>query len=1174
MKKILLTLILGIVGLSANAYTEYSVPDDNNPSFIFDVIAPGESFNDQTSTFLIPYDYVVPILESAYNWTDILNFGNLHAAEYIYKSDDVLNAFAVSPYVKYKVSGVLQPYKVTAANAALHGWEIVDPGFESIQAEITVGTGLDEVFTGWQSYTGKHALYHKVLPDLYAVMNHEIMHSIGISSAAEQFHKADPVPDDKYYFSSSLEDPLSVYDNSMRIYTGPAPAPIPIDPLGYNTFLANEFGPNQNMTNHDPEYVPIGTEDGQYNVRTYSPYLVCEKVITVLGGDDVYDTARKNIINKGGLLNYSSSYYKYNDPATTAYPTVYGMPVHPFDDETSYDLSHLELRNSYMSHQDFRNWLIPMEAELAVLIDCGFTEIDLRRHFGKSYYLNGNGSLEEPAEYSDGFGERVGNSYSATLPSMVDQAVGIHIYGNNNYILQNGKDILIGKVGEEDGEGAFGVRIDGVQNNYTLASNIYTNGKENIGIGVTWGNNHTVNINGGSKVVAGGKDGIAVSFDFGANLFGRAANEFVKGSYINHYKMGNPPIMEHTVDPENQGPLVKEFNVNGTLEGSKAAIYIADNAHVETINIKDGAHIKGDIISEWNSVSSMGIAEVQTPTTKYTDLKFSGTVDMNGNITGDNSIQNTLNMKNTGTINFSGEEINVNSLDSNGNINISQNAVIASVNNTITGIGSLSILNNASLGLSSNITNIENAVSLDSATLNTANGSVGTTTFSNLTLSGDNSMDIDVDIASQTSDILKFNNPADLTVNPEASLNISNVNLINATKPYTNEKYDIPFISATDNNQNLIGAVSFAGINNVLTPIFKYNLNYTEDALLNQGGFSFSRGKTRDYNSYNPAIAASPVAAQMGGYLSQLNSYEQAFQNLDMKMLMTREERQAFNMANRYASEVQPRVFSPTYLPEKDKGAWFRPYATFEKVGLSNGPKVESISYGSYFGGDSPMFSTKNGWDYQYSFYAGYNGSHQNYSGNSIYQNGGTLGLTGIWYKGDFFTSLTANVGAGVADASTMYGSEDITMFMTGVASKTGYNWELAKGKFIIQPSFLMSYSFVNTFDYTNAAGVKIKSDPLNAINIAPGLKFIGNLKNGWQPYIGMQMVWNIMDKTDFRANDVALPDMSVKPYFQYGIGIQKRWGEKFTGFFQTMFRNGGRTGIALSLGFRWTFGK
>ena len=33
-------------------------------------------------------------------------------------------------------------------------------------------------------------------------------------------------------------------------------------------------------------------------------------------------------------------------------------------------------------------------------------------------------------------------------------------------------------------------------------------------------------------------------------------------------------------------------------------------------------------------------------------------------------------------------------------------------------------------------------------------------------------------------------------------------------------------------------------------------------------------------------------------------------------------------------------------------------------------------------------------------------------------------------------------------------------------------------------------------------------------------------------------------------------------------------WGERFTAFFQTMIRNGGRNGVAFTAGFRWVFGK
>ena len=69
-------------------------------------------------------------------------------------------------------------------------------------------------------------------------------------------------------------------------------------------------------------------------------------------------------------------------------------------------------------------------------------------------------------------------------------------------------------------------------------------------------------------------------------------------------------------------------------------------------------------------------------------------------------------------------------------------------------------------------------------------------------------------------------------------------------------------------------------------------------------------------------------------------------------------------------------------------------------------------------------------------------------------------------------------------------------------------------------------------------------------------------------------MVWNILDDTKFKANNVSLPEMSVDPYIQYGAGVQKRFGDRFTGFAQALFRNGGRNGVALTAGFSWAIGK
>ena len=464
---------------------------------------------------------------------------------------------------------------------------------------------------------------------------------------------------------------------------------------------------------------------------------------------------------------------------------------------------------------------------------------------------------------------------------------------------------------------------------------------------------------------------------------------------------------------------------------------------------------------------------------------------------------------------------------------------------------------------------IKNAgtVSIGGVELNTINNDIHTYNFNTLNLANDFNMAVDVDLANESMDRLTAT-----SVTGGGTVNVVGMNLMtDATK----DKTSVPF--ADDNlkaNVTTSSSEVGAGVSNpyqtAFAPIYKYDVLYNSS----NGNFEFAHSGGGGSDSFNPAVLASPVAAQLGGIASQWNSYDQAFINMDMNMLFTREQRRAMKLQNRYASVATPKVFSETYLPEKDKGSWVRPYTSFETVNLNHGPKVNNTMYGMYMGGDSEMYELKHNWDSQYSVYAGYNGSRQSYNDVTILQNGGTLGATGIFYHDNFFTALTANVGAGVANADTMYGHEDFAMLSTGVASKTGYNWELAKGRFIIQPSWLMSYSFVNTFDYTNAAGVRISSDPIHAIQLAPQLKFIGNLPHGWQPYASVQMVWNIMDESRFKANNVSLPNMSVGPYIQYGVGVQKRWGERFTGFFQTMIRNGERTGVAFTLGFRWAIGK
>ncbi len=456
-----------------------------------------------------------------------------------------------------------------------------------------------------------------------------------------------------------------------------------------------------------------------------------------------------------------------------------------------------------------------------------------------------------------------------------------------------------------------------------------------------------------------------------------------------------------------------------------------------------------------------------------------------------------------------------------------------------------------------------NSLVFNGGMLTLANGAVNPVNLEALSLNANSNIAVDADLANSKMDTISANNYN--FANDDVKLNVSGINLLSDAK---SEMTTINFV----NDNSLKSHISTTVSEVAYSPIYKYGVAYDPT----MGNFEFTRGNASDYKNVNPAVMVAPVAAQLGGYFNQLNAYDQAFSNMDMTMLMTREQRQALKMYNKYAYNGDgfgSVATSSGAIPEERAGVWARPYSSFENVHLKNGPKVSNVMYGTFFGGDSSIKEFKNGFDGIFSAYVGYNGSHQVFNHNSLWQNGGTLGLTGTLYKGNWFGGWTIATGLSGVDANTMYGSEDFGMWSIGTALKTGYNWELLNNKFIIQPHMMVSYSLVDTFNYTNAAGLKISSDPLNAVQLAPGLRFIGNLKDGWQPYLGLDFMWNIMDKTKFDAMETSLPQLSVKPYIQYGVGVQKRWGERSTGYAQAMFRNIGRNGVILSLGYRASFG-
>ena len=482
------------------------------------------------------------------------------------------------------------------------------------------------------------------------------------------------------------------------------------------------------------------------------------------------------------------------------------------------------------------------------------------------------------------------------------------------------------------------------------------------------------------------------------------------------------------------------------------------------------------------------------------------------------------------------------------------------------------------LNTGSDISGVKSIMLKNGSTLDTRNNQVDDfasaaglvdTDGSSTTVSAD--VNMSTGVGDNIGQLLKESDNNSATAGTTHTIVIDQINAVASGATSDNVSIDLMSALGLADNES-VGQVGLntqnTVINDVMTPIRRLSGSIDNDGMLNYAPTGNS------YNDFNSAVMVAPIAAQVGGYLNQLQSYDEAFMNMDMYMLMTKEQRLAKKYANKYAVNEASLGYQEPYAAYAQKSGFFRPYGSFESVRLDNGPKVSNVAWGTYAGLESELYELGNDWDAMFSIYAGYNGSHQAYQGNSIYQNGGTLGATGVAYKGNFFTGLTANIGSNVADADTKYGSEDFAMLMTGVASKTGYNFEMAEGKFIVQPSLLMAYTMVNTFDYTNAAGVNINTDALHAFTFEPGVKFIGNLKNGWQPYAGVSVVMNAMDDANFKANDTALPKLTVKPYAKYGVGVKKSWGERFTGFLQAFVTSGGRDGIGFQGGFKWQLGK
>ncbi|NLK65954.1 MAG: autotransporter outer membrane beta-barrel domain-containing protein [Campylobacteraceae bacterium] len=269
-------------------------------------------------------------------------------------------------------------------------------------------------------------------------------------------------------------------------------------------------------------------------------------------------------------------------------------------------LGHSGIMQSIMSYGMLQNMAFT-ELELAMFQDLGY-EIDRELFFGKSYYYSVGGDTQTNTL---GFG-------SVWFPNTSSFGVGVHIMRDSLNLTQAENIYANGYAGA-------GMRVDGIGNKLNLPAGITVSADGDMGTGVlvSYGRDNTLNLKG--KVTALGSDGIGVMIAILAHSYYPYSSHMLKWQFSADNVQRRHEIFRLYDDLD--GSLVQNLNLSGTLLASSDAIHIGEDAHVENINILNGAFIRGDIVSRWNPARFV----LSDPESAYTtNLTFGLKADSEG----------------------------------------------------------------------------------------------------------------------------------------------------------------------------------------------------------------------------------------------------------------------------------------------------------------------------------------------------------------------------------------------------------------------------------------------------------------------------------------------------------------------------------------------------------------
>ncbi|CCZ51086.1 putative hemagglutination activity domain protein [Acinetobacter sp. CAG:196] len=723
--------------------------------------------------------------------------------------------------------------------------------------------------------------------------------------------------------------------------------------------------------------------------------------------------------------------------------------------------------------------------------------------------------------------------------------------------------------------------------------NINNGGEVTLNSGDNW--NGTVSLNGGKLDVSGLTANETLHGNSGDLIAGTGNLNIGTGSYIENevaiQTSGNINITGDGIVGIDDNDTLASSSVislknNGTLNyGNTQNPSFKIEAESGNLNLLEKSNMTIDDSSSIADAVALDIQKNATLTLASAEInldkadKWNGIIDNQGgtintdNVTQSSStaalIQNagTTNIDNTSNITL-GEKSEI----SGGDINITNNSVLNTVNANITG-GNMTIDENSAFVVKNGTFELDKIIAsgdgaMQNALIHTMNGERNMSSIGELNIA--NQANFNIDIHARSNQITSNDQfmVGSMTGDGVARIDQWSLNgdIFGWDAPIDrNIVLDHIFVDKDGNP--LEGNIEITR-DATLTPIGWYQLN--------QHGSGAGALYSLDMIKFNPHVFRGQVTT-IAQWQNQLAIDDMLFTHSMVLPSFKDEDGGVASsglMANRYAA-TNP-LFAPYQYSRKDGGLWYKMYGNFENLNmnLSGLGRVGNNSYGALIGADFGLKELKNGWKFMPTAYIGYNGAHQTYPGVGAYQNGGQAGFLGTWYKNNWIIGNL--VYGGIYDnVMNVGGHADNTFnYFAGAATKFAYNWRFHRD-WVLQPNFMAAYNFFGQQNWHSDYGqMGMMAGMLNGVNVAPGINLIWE-KETFSIYGTLQYMYNVNGAVGGQAGNVGLPQLEMeRGYIQYGIGFTKKFTDRFSGYLQAVLRNAGRTGCGFQMGFNFLLGK